>query len=74
MSERAFERFRHAFRAGDGDQLADAFTPDGVYATNAGMLLEGREQIRAGAEEWFHRRRPGAVVELKREATAASVR
>jgi ketosteroid isomerase-like protein len=61
----AFEPFRDAFLAGDVDRLADAFMPDGAYGTNAGVLLEGYERIRAGAAEWFRRRPPGAVVELE---------
>lgn len=65
MNDPAFATFREAFVAGDGDRLADAFITDGLYATNIGVLLEGRAQIRAGAMEWFRRRPPGAVVELE---------
>jgi len=64
MSAAAFEAFRSAFLAGDADQLAEAFTPDGAYATNAGYLLQGRDQIRTGAAEWFGRRPPDAIVNL----------
>lgn len=65
MSASAFEAFRDAFVAGDAGRLAEAFTPSGAYATNAGFLLQGRDQIRMGAAEWFSRRPPGAVVELQ---------
>jgi len=64
MSAPAFEAFQAAFLAGDGDALARTFTPDGSYATNAGYLLQGRDQIRSGAAEWFSRRPSNAVVEL----------
>lgn len=65
MSTPAFGRFREAFIAGDADALAEAFVPDAAYATNSGVLLEGRDQIRIGAAEWFRRRPPGAVVEVE---------
>lgn len=65
MGTDAFERFRVAFVTGDADRLADAFEPDATYAANVGILLEGREQIRLGAAEWFARRPPGALVELE---------
>jgi uncharacterized protein (TIGR02246 family) len=65
MSQPAFEQFRQAFLAGDADRLADAFMPEGAYAVNTGMLLTGRDQIRAGAAEWFRRRPPGAVVDVE---------
>jgi uncharacterized protein (TIGR02246 family) len=60
----AFERFREAFLAGDADKVAAAFAPDAAYATNAGVLLRGRDQISAGSSQWFRLRPPGAVVEL----------
>jgi uncharacterized protein (TIGR02246 family) len=65
MTAPAFEAFREAFVAGDADRLVETFTPDGAYATNAGFLLQGRDQIRVGAAEWFGRRPSGAVVELE---------
>jgi uncharacterized protein (TIGR02246 family) len=65
MRGEAFQRFRDAFVAGDADQLAEAFAPDAAYATNAGILLQGRDQIRMGAAQWFSRRPPGAIVELE---------
>lgn len=64
METVAFERFREAFLAGDAGQVAAAFTPDAVYATNTGVLLRGRDQIIAGSAQWFRLRPPGAVVEL----------
>ena len=65
MSRTAFDQFREAFIAGDADRLADAFEPDGIYATNTGLLLGGRDQIRHAAAAWFDYRPPGAVVELE---------
>jgi uncharacterized protein (TIGR02246 family) len=70
----AFERFREAFLAGDAGQVAAAFTPDAAYATNAGVLLRGREQISAGSAAWFRLRPPGAVVELQVELLRAGSR
>jgi uncharacterized protein (TIGR02246 family) len=64
VSGPAFDAFRAAFLAGDADGLARTFTTNGAYATNAGFLLQGRDQIRAGAAEWFGRRPAGAIVEL----------
>jgi hypothetical protein len=63
----AFGAFRDAFVAGDADALANAFTHDASYATNAGMLLSGHDQIREGARWWFTQRPPGAVVALEVE-------
>jgi uncharacterized protein (TIGR02246 family) len=65
MSAPAFDAFRDAFVAGDAGQLAETFTSTGAYATNNGFLLQGRDQIRMGAAQWFSRRPPGAVVELE---------
>jgi uncharacterized protein (TIGR02246 family) len=71
MDTVAFERFREAFLAGDAGQVAAGFTPDGAYATNAGVMLRGRDEISAGSAAWFRLRPPGAVVELQVELLRA---
>ena len=71
METVAFERFREAFLAGDADEVAAAFTPDAAYATNAGVLLRGRDQINAGSSHWSRLRPPGAVVGLQDELLRA---